>query len=228
MKKSNKILLAGFLTLLLFITAIHITLYAKYKSGNYTLYDESENLGQSSLQLIPNILVVTIRNVPYGTVVFSDVARVEKEEKGIQYVQKGDTLQITGNNNQPGFKGPVVFHLPANAMVSLQNSSLVFRPGKTAVPGNPVIYLQKAKAYFSGTEGALKMGHLKIVATDGSTASFEGRTQVEQLEVQLSNSELQSPGGDFGQLSIDTDVQSHISLQAKTLLKAAIKTSSPQ
>lgn len=228
MKKSNKILLAGFLFLLLFITAIHITLYAKYRSGHHTLYSESESLAASPLQLMPNILVVAIRDVPYGTVMFGDVARVEKEEKGVRYVQHGDTLQITGNNHQPGFKGPAVFHLPANATLSVQNSSLVIRPGATKAPGNPVIYLQKAQVEFSGNQGALKLGNLKIFASGQSGASFYGNTQVEQLEVQLSASVLRSGEGRFGRLSIVTDSLSHISLPSKTLLKAAISTSTTQ
>jgi len=229
MKKSNKLLLAGFLTLLLFITAIHITLYAKYKSGNYTLFNENESLAQSPMQLFPNILYVSVRDVPYATVTFSDVAAVERdEEKGIQYVQKGDTLQITGKIGQPGFRRPAVFHLPYNATVSMYNSSLSFRSGKTTATMNPVFYLQNSQAAFSGTDGALHMGNVKIIASDNSTASFNGKTETAQLEVNLASSSLEAPEGSFGQVSITTDSLSHISLQSKILLKADIKTSTPR
>ena len=40
MKKSNKLLWGGFLTVLLMIAGIHIALYAKYKNGNYTIYHQ--------------------------------------------------------------------------------------------------------------------------------------------------------------------------------------------
>jgi hypothetical protein len=46
--------------------------------------------------------------------------------------------------------------------------------------------------------------------------------------LQLSNSGIEAPEGDFGQLSIVTDSLSRISLQSKLLLKANIKTSTPQ
>lgn len=229
MKKSNKLLLAGFLILLLFITVIHVTLYAKYKSGNYTVYHESESLAQSPMQLFPNVLYVSMRNVSYATVIFSDVAKMERdEEKNIEYVQKGDTLQITGGKDPIGFRGPTVFHLPSNVTLVANNSSLSFRTGQTKAPVNPVLYLQGSRAEFSGTEGPLQMGHLKIVASDGTVASFNGTTKVDQLEVQLSNAVLQAQEGDFGQVAIVTDSLSHISLQSKILLKADIKTSTPQ
>ena len=229
MKKSNKLLLAGFLILLLFITLIHITLYAKYKSGNYTVYNESESLAQSPMQLFPNILYVSVRDVPYAMVMFSDVARVEKEgEKEIQYIQKGDTLQITGRAGQPGFRRPAFFYLPYNATLSVYNSSLLFRPGKTTVSANPVLYLQNAQARFSGTEGSLQMGHVQIVAAASSGAAFDGKTEVAQLEVQLSNSTLEAPEGSFDKVSIVTDSLSHISLPSKILLKADVKASTPQ
>ena len=36
MKRSNKILLGGFLTAVLLLTAVHIGLFAKYKNGAFT------------------------------------------------------------------------------------------------------------------------------------------------------------------------------------------------
>lgn len=215
--------------MLLFVTAIEITLYAKYKSGNYTIYNAEENRSVSPMLTFPNILFVSVRNVPFAVASFKDMAQVEKEKRDdIRYVQKGDTLQITGLTNQESFKRPVVFHLPSNVTLSVFNSALSFQSGKRKTAGNPVIYLTKSQAYFSGADSPLRLDNLKINASDGSTASFRGNIRVNQLDLQLSNSGIEAPEGDFGQLSIVTDSLSRISLQSKLLLKASIRNSIPQ
>jgi hypothetical protein len=92
-----------------------------------------------------------------------------------------------------------------------------------------VIYLKKSEAFFSASEGPLRFGNLKIVASDSSTALFYGNTQINQLDVQLSNSAIEYPQGNLtGRLSIVTDSLSRISLQSKHLLKADIKTIAPE
>jgi len=230
MKKSNKLLLAGFLAVVLLITAIHISLYAKYKNGDYTIFHEAD-LSPQSMEPFPNILFVSMRNVSGATVKFSDVAGIEKfEESDIKYVRKGDTLLITGRHgiHDQDFDYPVEFHLPYNVRLSLHNSSLSFRPGKTTVQNNPVIYLQKSQAFFSGTEAPLQFTHVKVIAADSSAVLFHGNTQVNNLEVQLTNSSFEYGDGNFGQLSIITDSLSRLSLQLKHLLKANIKTIAPQ
>ena len=230
MKKSNKLLVGGFLAVILFITAIHISLYAKYKSGDYTVYHEADELASQSMQAFPNILFVSVRNVPGATVKFSDVAEVEKSEDDlIQYVQKGDTLLITGSKSaQQDLKYPVAIQLPSKATVSVFHSSIVFEGSQKAVPNNPVIYLDKSRVLFSGEKSPLAIEQLKVVASDNSIVSFKGNTQVAQLEVQLLNSLIDCGEGNFNQLSIATDSLSRISLQSKHFLKANIKTITPQ
>jgi hypothetical protein len=232
MKKSNKLLLGGFLAVVLLISAIHITLFAKYKAGNYTIYNETEVLAPNAMQSFPNILFVSVQNVPAATVTFTDVAQVEKseEEELLQFVQKGDTLLIAPKKgvHENAFKYPITLELPANVTLTLTNSSVSFVAGKNTGEKNPVIHLQKAKAFFSGTESPLRFGNVKLIASNGSTATFQGNTQITNFEVQLSNSSLEYGEGDFGQLSIVTDSVSRLSLQSKHLLKATIKNASPR
>lgn len=225
MKKSNKLLLGGFFILLLFIAAIHISLYAKYKAGDHTPYNAEDDLAPLSMHQFPNVLFVSVRNVPGATVKFSDVAQTEKgENKEIQYVQKGDTLQITGSGNKEGFQRPVAFYLPHKVTLSVYNSSLSFVAGKNQSQTNPVIHLQRSRAIFTGQYNPLQLGNLQIVASDSSAVIFRGNTQVTHLDLQLSNSAIETEKGNFGQLTIVSDSLSHIALPAKQLLKANIKT----
>ena len=227
MKTSNKLLLAGFLLVVVLITTIHISLYAKYKAGDFTVYHGDEEI--LPMQTFPNILFVSMHNLDAATVRFSDSTQVEKrEEADIQYVQNGDSLVITNKQagNSQNFHYPLEVTLPHNVKLSLYNSSVSFLPGKRNIESNLVIYLQKSAARFSGNP--FQLGNVKVHATDSSTVLFHGNTQVNNLDVQLSNSTIEYGEGDFGQLSIATDSASRISLQSKHLLKAAIKTISAQ
>lgn len=229
MKKSNKLLLGGFLTLLLFITAIHLSLYAKYKAGNYTVFHAEEELGSLPMQQFPNILFISVRNVPEAIVRFSDVTKVGKDtDDNLQIVQKGDTLQITGRGAQQELEPPTTIYLPHNATLSVYHSSLSFMAGKKTIQNTATIYLQTSNAIFHGKESPLQLGRLQLVASDRSQVMFLGNTQVGQLDVRLSNSEIETTEGNFGQLNIVTDSLSRISLPAKQLLKANIRTTTPE
>ncbi len=224
-------LVGGFLAGLLLISAIQVTLYAKYKRGDYTLYKPESNLTSESMLTFPNVLFVSVYNVPNATVNFSDAARVEKdEESSIKYVQKGDTLLITGSGgaHHRDANYPVALDLPYNATLSVFNSSLSFRTGSQTTESNPVINLRKSEAWFLGTKNPLRFGNVRVIATDSSTAAFRGNTQVNSLDVQLSNSSIVYTGGDVGRLSILTDTVSRISLEARLLAKANIRTITPK
>jgi len=225
MKKSDKLLLGGFLAGLLLLSAIHITLYAKYKTGNYTLYNEQENMA-AAMQSFPNIMIVSVRNVHGATVRFGDVAAVEKgDEDYLHYVQKGDTLLITGKTNPNVDNGwnDVDINLPRNVTLSAFNSSLFFRNSKNSTEPNCAIQLQKSSITLSGTEAPFRLGNVNVVASDSSTVAFRGNMHVNDLDVKLSNSSIEYNDGAIGRLTIQTDSASRISLQAKHLVKASIR-----
>ena len=225
MKKSNKILLGGFLTLLLIFAAIHIALYAKYKAGDFTAYNAEDEMERLSMQPFPNILFVSVRNVPGATIKFSEVAQVEKEDRGdLEYARVGDTLQITGNAGQGGFRRPLTIYLPYKANLSLYNSSLYFTQNKNAPQNSPAIYLQRSQLIFPDKQNPLSLDRLRLFASDSSQVFFGDGTQVAHLDVQLTNSSFEAPKSNFGQLSIVTDSLSQIALPAKQLLKATIST----
>jgi hypothetical protein len=228
MKKSNKLLLGGFLTVILTIAGIHVALYAKYKSGNYTIYYPEDDRASDRMQSFQSVSVVVVRNVSGVSFQFGDQAQVEKgKEEVIQYTQKGDSLVITGTHAyvDPYRRRLVNLTLPYNATLSAVNSFLYFEKGKKDGNNNTVIYLQKSRAVFFESGAPSMLGHVKIIASDSSVAAFHGNTHVSNLEVQLSNSALEYNEGDAGQLSIVTDSLSRLSLQSKQLLKAKITTS---
>jgi hypothetical protein len=227
MKKSNKLLLSGFLTVLLMIAGIHIALFAKYKNGHYTIYHPADKRADGRMQSFPNVSFVIIQNVTNASIQFGATAEVEKaKEEEVQFVQKGDSLIITGKDyfGEPDGRRRVNFTLPYNATVSAVNSFLYFENGKKDGENNTVINLQKSHAVFINSATPLLLGHVKVVASDSSLVAFHNNTQVNHLEVQLSNSALEFNKGNAGQLSIVTDSISRLSLQSKLLFKAKITT----
>jgi hypothetical protein len=134
MKKSNKLLLGAFLTVILTITGIHIALYAKYKTGNYTIHHR-ENDEDDRMQTFPGVSFVIVRHVGTVTVMFGDTAAVEKtQENIIKYEQKGDSLFITGHNNknniQFGDRFQVNIILPSNVSIETDSVSSIFLQSK--------------------------------------------------------------------------------------------------
>ncbi|HEX2606711.1 MAG TPA: hypothetical protein VHK91_04995 [Flavisolibacter sp.] len=224
MKKSNKLLLGGFLAVLLLTISIHVTLYAKYKRGDYTIYHEEDELPRNSLQSFPHIRAVSIQNVADAIIQFSDVAQVKKDEdNGLQYQQTGDSLTITGP--PPGehhdIRYNILLMLPYNAKISVNNSSLRFKKNTKAADSSLELMLRKSAIMFN--EG-FRVERMTILASDSSAALFRGITKLGSLNVGLSNSSFEYVGGELGQLAIVTDSLSRISLPSKQLLKAKIST----
>lgn len=224
MKKSNKLLLGGFLTVLLLISAIHISLYAKYKRGEYTAYNAADDMQPPSMQLYPNILFVSVRNVPAATVRLGDAAEVEKGERtDLQITRRGDSLLIAGRDGAAtNNHAPLVLHLPGNATVAVYNSDLSITADRTTTEKNPVLTLERSTVSFLGDRSPVQLGQVTITAIDSSAVRFQGRTGVDNLAVQLSKSSLEYTEGEVGQLSIATDSLSRLNLQSKHLLRANI------
>lgn len=223
MKTSNKLLIAGFAIVVLLVTALHLTLYANYKNGNYTPYYGREATGPDEVRSFPSVKHVSISNLADATISFGDVAQVKKaDEKNIQVTQRGDTLVIT---NDPGHRAAATtLTIPRDATLHIANTHLFIQPGRNPGDNNPVIYLQKSQADFSGEKIPLVFGHVKLAASDNSLVLFQGDTQIDDLFIQLSNSSIEHREGRLGQLSIVTDSLSRIALQAKHLLNAKITT----
>lgn len=222
MKRSNKILLGGFLIAVLLLSALHFSLWAKYKKGDYVAYQPEDELASMVMQSFPHVKFVSLRHVPNLNVRFSDSAEVE-EGRGdeLRYTQNGDTLVISAKDSvgQGQNSGELAMRLPRNASVHAFKSSVSFTDGKGAQGGNPVLFLDQSSARFYGTT----LDFLSIHAVNRSSVEFAG-AQIAHLQLQLQNSALEDTEGNIGQLSISTDSLSRVALQAKHFSKAKSNT----
>jgi hypothetical protein len=223
MKKSNKLLFGGFLFAVLLLSTLHLSLWAKYRSGDYVAYHPEDDLQSMVMQSFPHVKFVSVRHVGNLEVRFSDSAGVEKlEHDAIRYSQRGDTLLISGSDSVGGRKyyGAVGMRLPRNASLQAFKSAIYFTGGKGAQIGSPVLFLDESTARFD----VARLGGLSITAINKSSVELAG-AEIDSLQLQLQNSSLEDTNGNVGQLSISTDSLSRIALQAKHFSK--VKTSPP-
>jgi hypothetical protein len=222
MKRSNKILLGGFLVAVLLLSALHISLWAKYRSGDYVAYQPEDELASMVMQSFPHVKFVSLRHVPSANVHFGDSAQIEERTgNDLRYTQRGDTLVVSATDSlrQGNFIGEVAMRLPKNASVHAFKSSVSFTDAKGAQGGNPVLFLDESSARFYNT----RLDLLNIRATNKSSVELAG-AQIASLQLQLQNSSLEDAEGNIGQLSISTDSLSRIALQAKHFSKAKLNT----
>lgn len=167
MKMSNKLLLIGFLTGLLLISAIHVSLYAKYKKGDYTLYHEEDRL-RPGQQSFPQIKSVSFTNLPGVVVKFGGVTRIDTSDTRIEVTYHGNTLQISGKRRYDDTNlGPdLAINLPHNIMLALFNSSVKFT-GSTQTDS---VDVQLVNSSLASSDG--KFGRLSITTDSASRISL--------------------------------------------------------
>ncbi len=219
MKTSTKILVIGFFVVLLLVSAVHLTWYAKYKSGNFELYNVAA-MEAGKMQSYPNISVVSLLNVQNASIVLSDEAQVSKmKDEGISYRQQGDTLVIS--SSETGLQPLRGINIPARATLKLTNSSVSIRGNKSAGLIFPTLDINNSTVTIAGGAGQPPI-NLHATARDSSTLSFKGIVNVDSMSINLSNSLFEYNAGDIRSLSISTDSLSRISLPYKNLVTARI------
>ena len=222
MKKSNKLLLGGFLTVILLITGLHVALYAKFRNGHYLVYQPDAKKAGYDMQSYPNLTKVSIRNCSVD-IQFGEELAVEKgQQRFVKYMQQGDSIVIAGVKDEYTGERNIKVVVPGNVVLSAHGSTVVFeRSGHTAAL-NPTIILDKSEVFFSFSGKPVHLGTVKVNASGNSSAVFHSNAGVDSLDVQLINSLLDCRQNNIGQLSISADSTSDLRLQSKHLLKATI------
>lgn len=226
MKKSNKILLGGLLSMIFLITGVHITLLAKYKTGQYTMYEPNKG-DQSLIQDFPGLSTVSIHNC-IAIVEFGDVLSVDKtQDRLFQFVQEGDSLIVTGQNEKEDSGSERLrLTLPQNAKVFVTGSIIYFEASQDSVIQNSSVFLNQSDAYFGYSGKSMKFDQLIVNALGKSFVRLSNSVSAGFLKVGLIKSSMECGKGEIGQLIISTDSVSSINLSSKHLLKANISSGS--
>ncbi len=225
MKKSNKILLGGLLTVVLLLAAVHIALYAKYRNGHYIPY--TNELQSMVMQSFPHAKFVSLHNIENAVIEQGDSLKTEKKEKDeVSYVQRGDTLHIsTDTSNQRRYWGDVYIQLPEGISVAAVNSRLSFQQSIKTAASDLAVYLNNSTVSLSTNSNnkKLQLTTLQVDAFNNSNIELNN-SNITNLNVLLQQSTLNDMSGSIDSLSITTDPASRISLQAKHFTKAKVNT----
>lgn len=225
MKKSNKVLLVAFLSFLLILAAVHLSLSAKYKNGQYTVYT-ADKLGIEDVAYngIQNVVLKDLGNVNIG---IGNAAKVGKESKAQQdytVEQKGNTLYVTGKDfvgHQTRSRTAIWVTIPSGGSIAANNVMMDVEQDSTVANGSMNVSLSNARLHINQYQKRLSYDSISVRAVDGSVVEIR-RSNIRSLNLNLKGSFFNESENAIGNLQLAVDTSSEISLTAPNLIKAKI------
>lgn len=230
MKTSNKIILAYFLFALLGVTAVHVTLYAKYKRGEFVPFDKVREDRMEEIAL-PGIKYVTVTGLQRCNILPATEPKMKMQKMSggrLKYTIVKDTLIIIGDtvltqeNMYDGRRGYQTVHLylPGTPTINAVYTDLFLNgaPDTTSAQSYVVNLSNQSvlntgdmnfkKAFFKGLQ----------VSDNGSIVKFNYGTVMNELNLQAENrAKITNENADIKHIQLQMDDQSTIILQGKNL-----------
>jgi hypothetical protein len=236
MRTSNKILLGIFILPLLILTLIHVTLYAKYKSGRYIAMKnvQEDRFIRKTLKSVNNIAVYGLDNF---RIIPSDTFKLEIEKNGsshFRYTINGDSLVIHGDSTviKAGEQDDIIrsyqqvnLYLPSNTTITADNSEVRLEGSKDSLHAAAYHFILTGSGGFKVDENGPDDSTVKyfralnIRSAYSSGIELRPNTHVLDLELSLLESAFTDNGASIDKLIIDTDKISNITLQGDNLKK---------
>lgn len=231
MKTSNRILLATLILTLLILTAIHIALFARLKSGNYTVIKDPMRAGFEE-HVLNNVNYVMMDGLDNVDVIPADTLSLglRRQDAGrVNYKVSGDTLliqldssEITGQQHD---YLPVQLSIPSVIPVEARACAINLNGARDSVKAatNTFILKQSILGFNRQQENYKQYWkQLSIVATDESNISLDPLSCIDSAVIQLTHSNLDDNRAIFQKLTITTDDNSKLSLTTSNLKKATL------
>jgi hypothetical protein len=228
MKKSNKILIGGLLTIILILVALHIGIYAKYKNGDYVVYDENTMNSDLIVDNYTNVNRVVVSNRANTVIKLGDNTRVEQYRKSdeVKITQNGNVLMISGKDTSDQAKNSgysVVVYVKNGTQIDFINANGSIRGSKGKEFS--VLNVSSKDSYVDITDPnqALRIDSLQLNASAQSNI-YLGEVQIRTLNIQLNESLLVDENAEVNQILLNADANSRIHFQSKNLLKLKTNT----
>lgn len=230
MKKSNKILLTYFVFALLAITAVHVTLYAKYKRGEFVSFDKmrEKSMEEIALPVIKYVMVTGVQECKILPATESKMKLSKISGSRLKYSIVKDTLIIVGDsvltqeNMYDGRRGhqTVNLYLPGTPTINAAYSDLFINgvPDTTSAQSY-VINLSSLSVLNVGDWGS-KKGFLKglQVNANGSFVTFYYGTVINELNLHVENrAKITNENADIKHLQLQIDDESIITLKGNNV-----------
>jgi|SRR5687768_3270349 len=234
MKTSNKILLGTFLAVLLILFSVHISLYAKYKKGEFKIAGDDmwpTNMITYSLDDVKYVSVDNLENLVIGQGDSSKL-RYDKPIKGdenmLSVTKKNDTLFLSGKNakdkNGKWYKATslsLAGLLPlkiANSKIHMGTESS--KSGALLIPIDMMLDNSFMEVNIR-EETPMSFGTIKINAINKSRIDLYN-LKTNFLDIRLNNSFLEETTLVADSIRLMTDMDSKFELSGKNLIKAKI------
>jgi len=234
MKTSNKILLGTFLAVLLILFSVHISLYAKYKEGEFKIAGDDmwpTNMITYSLDDVKYVSVDNLENlvIRQGD---SSKLRYDKPIKGdeniLSVTKKNDTLFLSGKSakdkNGKWYKATslsLAGLLPlkiANSKIHIGTESS--KSGALLIPIDMMLDNSFMEVNIR-EETPMSFGTIKINAINKSRIDLYN-LKTNFLDIRLNNSFLEETTLVADSIRLMTDMDSKFELSGKNLIKAKI------
>lgn len=228
MRTSNKILLGTLIFTILILTAVHIALFAQYKSGNIEVIKDFRR-NQFEEHVLNNVHYILMNDVEEMTVTPSDTLSLsirKSDEDRVNYRVVGDTLLIQLDSADKVAQErdylPLSLRVPQTIPVEARNSSLKFRGGFDSATAISQTFILKQSALAVDADERYPSQYwsrLIIQASEHSNIRLSFLSFIDSAAVTLSNSNLLDDGATFEKLNLVADDESRVQLLLKNLRK---------
>jgi hypothetical protein len=225
MKTSNKILLIFFVAALLMMTAVHLTLYAKYKNGEVSSFEEIRG-GRFEDHLLPAVKYVSVTGFRICNIIPATETKIRIFNKSTQLSYKivNDTLIVTGDSTVRDFEhhflGPqtVNLYLPGEEKVNAFYTGLTLNGAADSTSAvSCSVNISNRSNLTVGVWGG-KAGffnHLQVNVVS-SHADFTDKAVINELNLQAAKSGIDNRAS-IKNLQLQMDDQSTIVLRGNIL-----------
>jgi hypothetical protein len=213
------------------MVGVHVSLYAKYKKGDFTAVNDDMWPMNMISQSLTGINYVSLENVESLYIQAGDSTKLEyekterNEENTLQVTRKADTLFVTvknnGNTNGKWYRRTQL-SLSRLLPVHIKNSHSYIGSSKIKQPLAMDVSLDEAfMEVNNNSQETMNFSTLKVNAVNGSQINLFNTT-INALDVTLRNSSLEETTLNTDSIKIATDASSKIELSGKNLQKAKI------
>ncbi len=235
MKTSNKILLGIFFTLVLVFTAIHLALYAKYKSGDYTIANNLRS-EQFTKAAFPKIHYVSATGLQNFNIYPADTLQLEVQKEGplhIEYRVVGDTLVISGdtiirrqNNKEQRIRSyqEVNLYLPSMCFTRIDFCEAWMKGFADSAKSGDYNFDVNDDSFFHVAENEYEdssFKYLKKLSIRSSLSQVElsPNIKIGELQLDAKQTEFDDKKASIGKISIQSDNNSAITLRGNNIQK---------
>lgn len=229
MRTSNKILLGIFLAIIILTTSIHLYVYAKYKRGEFVPFQRESPVFMDRVD-VPETRFVSITGLGSAEIINSDTAYfVTSKDKlrRISHRMVKDTLMLIGDatlTEEQLARGArnyqtLKLYLPSSVQVRTAYSGLMIRGNadSTKAPSFNIHMLTDCWLNMPGNENNPAYINRIVITGRQSTFDLEDNVVVNDLDLKLRNTKVNTKQSKIRKLTLDIDDRSAINLSGNSI-----------